>query len=68
MFGGGVLRLDELRNDYGSAGEGSVEHIVREAGLRWGPEPGARRESGRRVVEERVEHRRGAVTADGIRS
>ena len=34
MFGGGVLRLDELRDDYGSAVEGSVEHIVREAGLR----------------------------------
>ena len=34
MFGGGVLRLDELRDDYGSAAEGSVEHLVREAGLR----------------------------------
>ena len=34
MFGGGVLRLDELRDAYGFAVEGSVEHVVREAGLR----------------------------------
>jgi transcriptional regulator with GAF, ATPase, and Fis domain len=34
MFGGGVLRLDELRDDYGLAAEGSVEHLVREAGFR----------------------------------
>src|SRR5213593_3272192 len=34
MFGGGVLRLDELRDDYGFAVEGSVEHVVREAGFR----------------------------------
>ena len=34
MFNGGVLRLDELREAYGAAVEGSVEHAVREAGLR----------------------------------
>jgi transcriptional regulator with GAF, ATPase, and Fis domain len=34
MFGGGVLRLDELRDDYGHAAEGSVEHLVRDAGFR----------------------------------
>ena len=34
MFGGGVLRLEELRDDYGFAVEGSVEHVVREAGFR----------------------------------
>jgi GAF domain-containing protein len=34
MFGGGVLRLDDLRDDYGVAAEGSVEHAVREAGFR----------------------------------
>jgi transcriptional regulator with GAF, ATPase, and Fis domain len=34
MFEGDVMRLDELRDDYGFAVEGSVEHTVREAGFR----------------------------------
>ena len=34
MFDGDVVRLDELRDDYGFAVEGSVEHAVRSAGFR----------------------------------
>src|SRR5262245_37303284 len=34
MFEGDVVRLDELRDDYRFAIEGSVEHTVREAGFR----------------------------------
>jgi transcriptional regulator with GAF, ATPase, and Fis domain len=34
MFEGEVVRLDDLRDDYGFAIEGSVEHAVRKAGFR----------------------------------
>src|SRR5262249_52403056 len=34
MFAGDVVRLDELRDDYRVAVEGSVEHAVRSAGFR----------------------------------
>src|SRR5215471_17401917 len=34
MFGGEVVRLHELRDDYGFAAKGSVEHAVRSAGFR----------------------------------
>jgi GAF domain-containing protein len=34
MFAGDVVRLDELRDDYRFAIEGSVEHAVRSAGFR----------------------------------